>query len=130
MTSKVIIVSSKNPVKITATRQGFSALLPAPYTIQPLSVPSGVPEQPFSDQETLQGALNRVANARRETPEADFWVGIEGGVHDHDGAILNFAWIVVQGRSGKVGKARTASYYLPEESADLVRGGDGAGACG
>jgi inosine/xanthosine triphosphatase len=120
---KVIVVSSKNPVKIKAARQGFTTLLPADYDIKEISVPSGVPEQPFSDKETLQGALNRVQNARNALPDADYWVGIEGGVDNYDEAILNFAWIVVTDRNGQTGKARTASYYLPEESAQLLREG-------
>jgi non-canonical (house-cleaning) NTP pyrophosphatase len=45
-----------------------------------------------------------------------------------DRAMQSFAWVVVLGRdttSGrlKMGKARTATYYLPRETAALVRGG-------
>ncbi|KAH7129053.1 inosine triphosphate pyrophosphatase-like protein [Dactylonectria macrodidyma] len=121
---KTIVVSSKNPVKIKAALEGFTQLLPAEYDISGVSVPSGVPEQPFSGQETLLGAMNRVANVREAVPDADYWVGIEGGVEEEaDGSILNFAWIVVRGRDGRTGKARTASYALPEETAELLRKG-------
>ncbi|KAH7010979.1 inosine triphosphate pyrophosphatase-like protein [Ilyonectria destructans] len=120
---KVIVVSSKNPIKIKAAHEGFMQLLPGNYDITGVSVPSGVPEQPFSDEETLLGALNRVQNVRDAVPDADYWVGIEGGVEDRDGSILNFAWIVVRGRDGRTGKARTASYALPEETAELLRQG-------
>lgn len=123
---KVVIITSKNPVKIKAAKEGFKALLPSSetYEFRPLSVPSNVPDQPFSDAETLLGASNRVANAREAEPDADFWVGIEGGVDNHDGGILNFAWVVVASReSGRTGKARTSAYYLPEESVTLLREG-------
>ncbi|KAH7140308.1 inosine triphosphate pyrophosphatase-like protein [Dactylonectria estremocensis] len=120
---KTIVVSSKNPIKIKAALEGFKQLLPAEYEITGVSVPSGVPEQPFSDQETLLGAMNRVQNVREVVPDADYWVGIEGGVEERDGSILNFAWIVVSGRHGRTGKARTASYALPEETAELLRKG-------
>ncbi|TDZ28507.1 Non-canonical purine NTP phosphatase [Colletotrichum spinosum] len=124
----VIVVSSKNPVKINATKAGFelASIGPGLYEFKGVSVPSGVPEQPTSDQETLLGAVNRVRNARQAETDADYWVGIEGGVEAQEhqqGALMNFAWVVVADREGKVGKARTAAYYLPEESARHVRQG-------
>lgn len=120
---KAIIVASTNPVKIAAALEGFQRMFPdEAYTAQGINVGSGVSDQPMSDDETLQGALNRAQRARDAQPAADFWVGIEGGVDTHSGALQSFAWIVVIG-GGKIGKARTAAYYLPEESARLVRAG-------
>ncbi len=34
---------------------------------------------PMSDAETLMGATNRANNAKKEVPDADYWVGLEGG---------------------------------------------------
>ncbi|KAK1754202.1 Maf/Ham1 [Echria macrotheca] len=124
-----IIVASQNPVKIAAALEGFTAMFPgAPHTAQGVSVPSGVPDQPFSDDETLLGARNRAHNARALDPDAaDFWIGAEGGVMEHDGPdgreLQSFAWIYVIGKDGRVGKARTSAYYLPQETAALVRHG-------
>ncbi|KAH8803407.1 inosine triphosphate pyrophosphatase-like protein [Xylogone sp. PMI_703] len=127
-TSKQLIIASKNPVKIAAALEGFQRMFPDnTYTTQGISVPSGVPEQPFTDAETLQGALNRAQNAREQQPQADFWVGIEGGVEDTPdqlaGTLQSFAWVVVINSEGRIGKARTAMFYQPEEVAKLVRGG-------
>ncbi|KAF5497706.1 hypothetical protein N0V92_000428 [Colletotrichum tropicale] len=122
----VVVVSSKNPVKINAAKQGFELALVGDFEFKGVSVPSGVPDQPLSDKETLLGALTRVRNAQEVEKDADYWVGIEGGVEvpeDANGAYLNFAWIVVANREGKVGKARSAAYYLPEESANYLRQG-------
>jgi inosine/xanthosine triphosphatase len=124
--AQTIVVSSKNPNKIKAAHQGFMRLLPATYEVRGISVPSEVPDQPFTDAETLRGAMNRVRNARAAEPDADFWVGIEGGVHvdENDGdAIQSFAWVVVTGKGGRTGKARTSTYYLAEETAALLRKG-------
>jgi inosine/xanthosine triphosphatase len=127
-TSKQIIVASKNPVKIAAALEGFQRMFPGnTYKTNGINVPSGVPEQPFTDAETLQGALNRAQNAREQESQADYWIGIEGGVEDTPdqaaGTLQSFAWVVVIDRGGKAGKARTAAYYQPEEVAKLVRGG-------
>ncbi|KAK4447852.1 inosine triphosphate pyrophosphatase-like protein [Podospora aff. communis PSN243] len=126
---RTIVVASLNPVKIAAAVQGFSDMFPgSAFTSRGVSVPSGVPDQPLGDAETLQGALNRAQRAREAEPDADFWVGLEGGVLEEEGEnggpklVQSFAWIVVIGGS-RTGKARTAAYYLPEETAKLVRGG-------
>lgn len=123
-----IVVASQNPVKIRAAREGFSRMFPkSTYSVRGVNVASGVPEQPLSDDETLRGAMNRVQNAHTLEPEADYWVGIEGGVDatttGFDSPMQSFAWVVVMGKGGRTGKARTATFYLPEETARLVRQG-------
>ncbi|GJC83379.1 non-canonical purine NTP phosphatase [Colletotrichum liriopes] len=121
-----IVVASKNPTKIRAAQLGFDSALPGSYDIRGVGVPSGVPDQPLSDDETLRGALNRARGARESEKDADYWVGIEGGIDMADkqeGPIMNFAWVVVLDRQGRVGKARTAAYYLPEETAACLRRG-------
>jgi inosine/xanthosine triphosphatase len=126
--SKQIVVASKNPVKIAAALEGFQRMFPDNiYTTHGVNVSSGVPDQPFTDAETLQGALNRAQNAREQELQADYWIGIEGGVEDTPdqaaGTLQSFAWVVVIDRGGRTGKARTAAYSQPEEVAKLVRGG-------
>lgn len=123
-TKQSIVVASHNPVKLNAALQGCMRMFPnVTYEIQGVSVPSGVPDQPLSDLETLQGALNRAENARVLQRDADFWFGIEGGIEPHEDSFQSFAWVVVIGESGRVGKARTAMLYIPQEVAKLVRGG-------
>mgnify|MGYP001764372203 CR=1 FL=1 len=119
---KRIIVASQNPVKLQAVMQGYASLFPdETLSVEGVSVDSGVSAQPFSDQETLQGARQRAENARSVCPEADLWVGVEGGVAD-DGDITAFAWVVVLSHSQE-GKAKTATFYLPEGIAELTREG-------
>jgi inosine/xanthosine triphosphatase len=122
---QTIIVASQNPVKIAAVKQGFRRMFPTvSYTVRGVTVSSGVPDQPLSDAETLQGALNRANNASSLDDNADFYVGIEGGVDTHDTTLQCFAWIAIRSNEQqRTGKARTATYYLPEETAKLVRGG-------
>lgn len=126
-----VVVASRNPVKIAAAEQGFSGMFPAQgFSFSGISVPSGVAEQPMTDAETLQGALNRARNARNAEPQADYWIGIEGGVDDSGHAMETFAWVVVLGKAStsptqpeRMGRARTAAFFQPEEVARLVRGG-------
>lgn len=117
---KRIVLASANPVKARAVLQGFQCMFPQEeFVMQAVAVSSGVEDQPFSDEETLQGALNRLENAARSLPEADYWVGVEGGVERAQEELLAFAWVVV--RSGTLqGKARTGAFVLPQQVAALV----------
>ena len=84
--AQTLVVASQNPVKIEATRRGFASMFPgSTWHIHAVTVPSGVRPQPLSDAETLQGALNRVQHAAHLVPRAEYWVGIEGGVAEHQG---------------------------------------------
>jgi inosine/xanthosine triphosphatase len=119
-----VVVTSFNPVKIEAVRQAFLSQFPSVVTsIVPLGVDSGVAEQPMSDGETRQGARNRVAAARQERPEADYWVGLEGGLDYFDGDLMAFAWMVVAGPGGRLSETRSATLPLPPGVQTLVETG-------
>ena len=90
--------------------------------LHPMEVSSAVRPQPLSDAETLQGALNRVQHAAHLVPQADYWVGIEGGVEEHQGSMQAFAWIVISAPP-LLGKSRTGTFSVPEDVAALVRQG-------
>lgn len=117
-----IIVASKNPVKMDAVREGLSVFLNVAFEVLGVSVESGVSDQPMSDAETLTGALNRVYEAMKQYPSHDYYVGLEGGVEQTASGLMAFAWMVIS-NGQKVGKARTASFFLPPEVAELVHGG-------
>lgn len=118
-----LVVASTNPVKITAAREGFQTLFPD-YAVAAtgVSVPSGVSDQPMSDAETLQGALNRARAAQSGHAAADYAVGIEGGCEERYGLLWTFAWVAVV-RGDQTGLGRTGAFALPEAVAALVRAG-------
>ena len=119
---KTIVIASTNPVKARAALNGFRRMFPAEsFEILPRPAPSGVSDQPMTSAETLQGALNRAAAVKAAHPQADFWVGIEGGVEE-DGGLAAFAWVAVLSPAGS-GKARTGTFFLPPAVAGLVRQG-------
>lgn len=120
---KRVIVASKNPVKLRSAEFAFQRMFPQDtFRVEPISVSSDVPNQPRSTEMTRSGAEQRASNAMAAAPEADFWVGIEGGVSEDHGEMAAFAWIVI--RSGSVtGAAQTGIFFLPRAVADLVRQG-------
>lgn len=113
-----IIVASLNPVKLNATKLGFESFFTS-VEVSGAEVESGVSDQPMSDEETLEGARNRAENVRTAYPEADFWVGIEGGVHRDNYGLTAFAWVVVRGAEIR-GESRTTTFRLPPEVVKLI----------
>jgi len=121
---KTIVVASKNPVKIEAARGAFVRMFPnEAFSLESVTVSSGVPGQPSFDAETYAGALNRVRAARAAHPDADYWVAVEGGIEDKDGEMEAFAWAAVENSEGTFGKGRSATFFLPPSVATLIRGG-------
>ncbi|WP_341227488.1 inosine/xanthosine triphosphatase [uncultured Arcticibacterium sp.] len=118
-----VIVASKNPVKISAARKGFELNFPGVnINFEGVSVPSGVPDQPMGSQETYDGAYNRAVAARKLQPDADYWVGLEGGNIAHGEEMEVMAWIVILSKD-KLGKGRTAGFFLPQKTIELVKQG-------
>ncbi len=120
---KKVVVASGNPVKIQATLNAFSRMFaPSRFEVDGATVISGVGAQPMSDAETLRGAERRALAAEEQVPDADFWVGIEGGVEESNGELLAFAWVVVRS-AGFSARSRSGSFVLPAPVSDLVRAG-------
>lgn len=118
---KKVIVASKNPVKLSAAKQGFERMFPGEmFEYEGVSVISGVSEQPGSSEEALAGAKNRAENAMREFSGADFWVGIEGGIEVEGEEISAATWAVILSHDGRSGKGKTGKLYLPQKIAELV----------
>jgi inosine/xanthosine triphosphatase len=120
---KIIAVASGNPVKVAAARGAFGRMFPEEqFELRPIAVASGVGAQPLSSAETLAGAERRVDEVAQRARRADYWVGIEGGVEEGNDGMLAFAWVVVHSTEGS-GRARSASFVLPGQIAELIRQG-------
>jgi inosine/xanthosine triphosphatase len=120
--AKRIAVGSKNPVKLAAVRAVATRLVSS-ITVEAIDVPSGVPDQPFGDEETIRGAIARARGAR-ERLNSDFGIGLEGGVVEmEDGSMRTCAWAAVVSRSGRHGVGGSLAMPLPDSVAEMIRGG-------
>lgn len=121
---KKIVVASQNPVKINAVKHAVEKVFPdEECEIVGVNAVSDVSDQPMSNSETLFGAMNRCEHAAEVVMDADFWVGIEGGVEEEASEMESFAWIVVKDKNDKIGKARTATFFVPQQMIDLMHQG-------
>ncbi|MBV6654829.1 MAG: inosine/xanthosine triphosphatase [Mameliella sp.] len=114
MSEVKVIVASLNPVKQAAVKEAFSLAFPdKAIMVSGVNVPSGVSDQPVTDEETLSGAQQRAKRAQQTSPQADFWVGLEGGVANATGLGMQaFGWMCVR-NTQKEQSARSASFPLP-----------------
>lgn len=119
-----VIVASQNPVKIAAAKAGFEKMFPDnAIDVKGVSASSEVSDQPKSEEETLRGATNRAVNVARLEPNGDYFVGLEGGIHDKNNDMHSFSWVVIQDKSGKTGKGQSGEYVLPTKIRELILSG-------
>ena len=117
---KKVLIASKNPVKINATKKAFEEVFNDRFEFEGVSVDSSVSDQPMSNDETLKGATNRLQNIQHL--KADYLVSIEGGVDFLNDSYEAFAWIIISDRN-KIGKAKTATFTLPLKISKLIKEG-------
>lgn len=113
-----------NPIKIAAALSSFRAVFPSlEFEAEGFAAPSGVSDQPMSDQETRAGATNRANWLKHASPTADFWVGIEGGMEPIEDEWFASAWMVVLSSSGHTGEGKSGLFPIPPEVKRLVLSG-------
>lgn len=108
-----VAVGSKNPVKVAAVRQAFKKVWPEEtVVVKGYATASGVPDQPMSPKETIQGARNRAQRARK-TSNVAYGVGLENGLHKIEGQWFDYAWVVVVDKNGQEGIGATQKIHVP-----------------
>jgi len=125
---KKVIVGSDNPVKLQTVKEAFSAVFPDEvFQFETFSAPSGVPDQPIGSDETKTGAENRASICKSQFPNADFCVGLEGGLEKNGDEYWVFAWMCVLSRDGVKGYGKSGSFMLPNRVGTLIEEGQELG---
>ncbi len=111
----LILVGSENPVKINAAEKSFSQFYEN-VVVKGFAVPSGVSDMPVNE-ETTKGAFNRANELKklneREKLNADFFVGIEGGIGKFFGEWFSFGMMCVIDKEGKRSFGSSPHFQLP-----------------
>eukprot|EP00300_Choanocystis_sp_HF-7_P021809 c2090_g1_i1.p2 GENE.c2090_g1_i1~~c2090_g1_i1.p2 ORF type:complete len:204 (+),score=31.06 c2090_g1_i1:25-636(+) len=122
-----VFVSSLSPIKIDAVREALGQSEWEATEITGFAAASGVDEQPVGNEDTLRGAMNRLAHTKSHVessvPEARganvLYVAMENGIFSvaqPDGTLLWFdlAWIVVEhGPTGRRAFAHSEGIQFP-----------------
>ena len=116
MTPTKVLIGSENSVKIESARQSFSKFF-KPVDVKGLSVDSGVSAQPFNE-DTFTGAKNRAEHVKRLNDEqflnANFFVGIEGGVLQLHNRWFQFTVIYILDSQHQDSFSTSGLYELPD----------------
>ncbi len=116
-----IVVGSTNPAKVQAVINIYKEA-----EVISLQVESGVSEQPFSDEETMNGAVNRARNCLLEKG-ADIGIGLEGGVVKMERGLFVCNWGAMATKDGNIFIAGGARIPLPGMIADRLEDGEELG---
>jgi inosine/xanthosine triphosphatase len=116
-----IVLSSNNKAKVLATKKVFSKLFQE-MILKSVVVESGVSQTPTTDDEGIQGALNRIENAKKIVPEADMYIGLEGIITENTFGTFICGWAVVDlVKEHRKGIGCSAKVQLPASIADNVQ---------
>lgn len=118
-----IAIGTKNPVKIQAVEEAFMRVWPErEFDFIGVEVTSGVPDQPMSDEESIIGATNRARHAMK-IEQADFGVGLEGGIQKIGNQYFDCGWIVVLDTKGNRGVGSSIKMEVPPKMIKLINEG-------
>lgn len=121
-----VVIGTKNKAKTGAVTKVMSQHFPQ-VTFEFIDVASGVSEQPMSNEETRQGAINRAKASVLAVEGAACGFGLEGGVYEIDGQMYCCNWGAMALPTGEVYSCAGASFVLPEVVASRVRAGEELG---
>lgn len=124
----IVSIGTKNPSKIVSVENAFKKIFPDKKILfLTENVSSGVRDQPLSDKEGAEGALNRAKAVFRLHPDSDFSIGLEGTIEEIDYGMMVYGWVVVIDKSGNIGTSCGTKLMLPEKVAERIRHGEELG---
>ncbi len=105
-----IVIGSTSPAKLKAAQITLDKLFPK-VKVKSVKVDSGVGDQPTSDKESIKGAINRAKWAQKKA-NADFGIGMEGGMNKIGKLWFECGWIAVVDKNGKVGLGSSGRFEV------------------
>ena len=114
-------VGTANKAKIGCVEETVSRIWPkSQHTVLPTQIVSAVAAQPMSALESEEGAKHRAEEALRLNPDADFGVGLEGGVEKIGDKWYECGWmVVIEKKTGRLGVGSSARF---EMSSKIMKG--------
>lgn len=119
-----ICIGTTNQAKVEAVKKAFEdyeEVVFAKYKVE-----SGVREQPFSDEETIEGALNRAKQAIVKG-NGEIGIGLEGGVHRSKYGLFLCNWGALVCNDGTTYIGGGARLPLPVDIAEKLKNGEELG---
>ncbi len=129
-----VVVGSKNPDKIKIVKDALTELH-LNVDVIGVEIDSGITNQPLDKETTQKGAINRAKDAKRKIPNADFWIGLEGGLHDYHPSsedcgvvsaegynLVTYACLIDKDNNEYIGEGE--EIHLPVEVSEKIKKGE------
>lgn len=121
-----ILVGTKNPGKIEATRQAFEIYF-NDVNIEGISVQSEVSDQPINEQ-IVKGAKNRIKNlkqyANKNNIDADFYVAAEAGITDYFQTWIDINAVIIENNEGMQSFGISQGFPIPNKYIEEIKNTD------
>jgi inosine/xanthosine triphosphatase len=114
-----INVGSTNPAKIDAAKVAFSKYFKK-IVVLGTNADSKISKMPLTEAKTLEGAINR---AKDSIKDAEFGVGMEGGVEDSSVGMFCFGYVAIINKIGTIGIGSTGKFLLPPKIRKEIKNG-------
>ena len=122
-THMIIAVGSTNKTKINPVKEVFNHHFKKVKVVG-VNINSLVSDQPKSDEEMFKGALNRARGALEKVKDAEYGVGIEGGLHKYSYGWFERSLVVIMDKKGNFGIGSSGGLALPKKVIDKIHKGD------
>lgn len=107
-----IIICTENKAKTEAIENVLNRVW-SDFSLINEKFDSDISEQPLSENEGIEGAMNRAKNARLKHQDADYYIGMEGYVDTNDYGMFLAGAVVIIDKNGKTGIGSSAKMLLP-----------------
>lgn len=118
-----VVLGSKNSDKIKILKNALEEIHLGTEVVG-IEADSEITSQPLDKETTKKGAINRTRNAKKEIPDADFWFGLEGGLHDYGEGYHLVTYACLISRNGDEFIGEGEEIHLPEEVSERVKKGE------
>ncbi len=121
-----IIICTENKAKVQAI-EGVLKRVWSDFSLINEKFSSDISEQPLSEEDGIEGALNRANNARIKYPDADYFIGMEGYVDTIKYGMFLAGAVVIVNNHGKCGVGMSAKMLLPTSIQKKIESGEELG---
>ncbi len=117
-----VVLGSRSTDKISILKNALKELHLEPE-VTGVKVDSEITTQPLNKNIILKGAKNRAKNAKKVESNADFWFGLEGGLHDYGKGYHLIAFACLVDRSDNEYMGKGIEIHLPKSVSDEIKNG-------
>jgi inosine/xanthosine triphosphatase len=120
---KKIVLTSKNPVKLSVVKNIVEQLLPD-ISFEYISLDLDTKKAELFGKEHIVGYMTDIlSKARESVSDAEYYVCMQGGMEDNEGEMHETAYVIVSDSTGRNEVSRCSTFRVPTQVANEVRNG-------